>query len=95
MSMELSVQGKNAIVPCAAGNIGEACVRALAEAGANVLVADMDAAAAERTVEKLQKEYPDVKLVPQVGDVTNKASVDAMVAAALEASSTFSTTSPV
>ena len=85
MSMELSVQGKNAIVPGAAGNIGEACVRALAEAGANVLVADMDAAAAERTVEKLQKEYPDVKLVPQVCDVTNKASVDAMVAAALEA----------
>ena len=85
MSMELSVQGKNAIVTGAAGNIGEACVRALAEAGANVLVADMDAAAAERTVEKLQKEYPDVKLVPQVCDVTNKASVDAMVAAALEA----------
>ena len=85
MSMELSVQGKNAIVTGAAGNIGEACVRALAAAGANVLVADMDAAAAERTVEKLQKEYPDVKLVPQVCDVTNKASVDAMVAAALEA----------
>ena len=70
MSMELSVQGKNAIVTGAAGNIGEACVRALAEAGANVLVADMDAAAAERTVEKLQKEYPDVKLVPQVCDAT-------------------------
>ena len=50
MSMELSVQGKNAIVTGAAGNIGEACVRALAAAGANVLVADMDAAAAERTV---------------------------------------------
>ena len=33
MSMELSVQGKNAIVTGAAGNIGEACVRALAEAG--------------------------------------------------------------
>ena len=43
MSMELSVQGKNAIVTGAAGNIGEACVRALAAAGANVLVADMDA----------------------------------------------------
>ena len=85
MSMELSVQGKNAIVTGAAGNIGEACVRALAAAGANVLVADMDAAAAERTAEKLQKEYPDVKLVPQVCDVTNKASVDAMVSAALEA----------
>ena len=39
MSMELSVQGKNAIVTGAAGNIGEACVRALAAAGANVLVA--------------------------------------------------------
>ena len=85
MSMELSVQGKNAIVTGAAGNIGEACVRALAAAGANVLVADMDAAAAERKAEKLQKEYPDVKLVPQVCDVTNKASVDAMVSAALEA----------
>ena len=71
MSMELSVQGKNAIVTGAAGNIGEACVRALAAAGANVLVADMDAAAAERTVEKLQKEYPDVKLVPQVCDATH------------------------
>lgn len=65
MSMELSVQGKNAIVTGAAGNIGEACVRALAAAGANVLVADMDAAAAERTAEKLQKEYLDVKLVPR------------------------------
>ena len=32
MSMELSVQGKNAIVTGAAGNIGEACVRALAAA---------------------------------------------------------------
>ena len=65
MSMELSVQGKNAIVTGAAGNIGEACVRALAAAGANVLVADMDAAAAERTAEKLQKEYPDASWCPR------------------------------
>ena len=69
MSMELSVQGKNAIVTGAAGNIGEACVRALAAAGANVLVADMDAAAAERTVEKLQK---DNGQTPTAGDSEDK-----------------------
>ena len=69
---------------CAAGNIGRACVTCLAEAGANVMLADMDPAAAEQAVKELHEQFPDVKLVAQACDVTDKASVDAMVEAAVK-----------
>jgi meso-butanediol dehydrogenase / (S,S)-butanediol dehydrogenase / diacetyl reductase len=82
--LDLKIQGKNAIVTGAAGDIGKATVICLAEGGANVLVTDMNEQAAIRTVEELQPKYPDVKLVPQVCNVTDKASVDAMVEAALK-----------
>ena len=55
MSMDWKVQGKNAIVTGAAGNIGRACVTCLAEAGANVMLADMDPAAAEQAVKELHE----------------------------------------
>ena len=84
MSMDWKVQGKNAIVTGAAGNIGRACVTCLAEAGANVMLADMDPAAAEQAVKELHEQFPDVKLVAQACDVTDKASVDAMVEAAVK-----------
>lgn len=84
MSMDWKVQGKNAIVTGAAGNIGRACVTCLAEAGANVMLADMDPAAAEQAVKELHEQFPDVKLVAQSCDVTDKASVDAMVEAAVK-----------
>src|SRR5579872_6067470 len=49
MADVLGVEGKVAIVTGGGGNIGSATVRLLAEAGAKVLVADIDFAKAERS----------------------------------------------
>ena len=64
MSMDWKVQGKNAIVTGAAGNIGRACVTCLAEAGANVMLADMDPAAAEQAVKELHERLPRPVTLP-------------------------------
>ena len=46
MGAEISLAGKNAVVTGGAGGMGRTTSLLLAEAGANVLVADMDAEAA-------------------------------------------------
>src|SRR5919109_5189944 len=47
----MQIAGRVAVVSGGASGIGRATVRALAERGANVVVADIDAAGAEQTVE--------------------------------------------
>ena len=49
MGVEISLKGKNAVVTGGAGGMGRTTSMLLAEAGANVMVADMDEAAAAKT----------------------------------------------
>lgn len=55
----------------------------LAEAGANVLVADMDETSAAKTAAEIAEKY-GVKTASCKCDVTSKADVDAMTALAME-----------
>ena len=84
MGVEISLQGKNAVVTGGGGGMGRPTSMLLAEAGANVMVADMDAAAAEKTAADIAAKF-GVKTAFCKCDVTVKSEVDAMVAAALEA----------
>ena len=84
MGVEISLKGKNAVVTGGAGGMGRTTSMLLAEAGANVMVADMDEAAAAKTAADIAEKF-GVKTAFCKCDVTNKAEVDAMVAASLEA----------
>lgn len=53
----VSLQGRRAVVTGAARGLGEGIAKRLAEAGASVLVADLEGAAAERTAAKLSAVY--------------------------------------
>lgn len=84
MSVEISLQGKNAVVTGGAGGMGRTTSILLAEAGANVMVADMDAEAAAKTAADIENAF-GVQTASCKCDVTLKADVDSMVAAALSA----------
>lgn len=49
MGVEISLAGKNAVVTGDGGGMGRTTSMLLGQAGANVMVADMDVAAAEKT----------------------------------------------
>ena len=83
MGVEISLQGKNAVVTGGAGGMGRTTSMLLAEAGANVLVADMDETAAARTAADIQERF-GVKTASCKCNVTVKADVDTMVAKAME-----------
>ena len=57
MSVEISLKGKNAVVTGGAGGMGRTTSMLLAEAGANVLVADMDEAAAVKTAGEIAEKF--------------------------------------
>ena len=71
-----------AVVTGAATGIGRGIARVLAAEGARVVIADIDGAAAEATAAELTAQGGDVLAV--AADVTDRAAVDAMAAAALE-----------
>jgi NAD(P)-dependent dehydrogenase (short-subunit alcohol dehydrogenase family) len=75
------LDGKVAIVTGSASGIGRASAQAFADAGAKVVVADIDAAGAEETARVIRKEGGDA--IPVTVDVTDEASVAAMVDATL------------
>ncbi len=79
----LGLEGKTAVVTGGASGIGRAVCSGLAAVGARVLVADVNEAAARETAEALAGEHGGSH-AHAVTDVTSRASVDAMVAAALE-----------
>lgn len=83
LSKLLSLTGKTAIVTGGAMGIGEGIASRLAEAGANVVVADLDMTAAEATVKKYTDRGWQAKAVQ--ADVSDQVSVEAMVSAAIEA----------
>jgi NAD(P)-dependent dehydrogenase (short-subunit alcohol dehydrogenase family) len=71
------LDGKVAIVTGSASGIGRASARAFADAGAKVVVADIDAAGAQETAQRINKDGGDA-LAVQV-DVTDESSVAALV----------------
>jgi 2-dehydro-3-deoxy-D-gluconate 5-dehydrogenase len=79
----LDLSGKAAIVTGGAMGIGLGIVRRLHEAGASVLVADVDLAAARQAVEPLSAARSESAVAIRA-DVSDPASVDAIVRAAVE-----------
>lgn len=84
MSVDISLEGKNAVITGGAGGMGYTTSMLLAQAGANVMIADMNAKAAEEAASKIAETF-HVKTAFCKCDVTIKADVDAMVAATLRA----------
>ena len=77
------LNGKVALVTGAASGIGRACALALAEAGAHVVAADINAAGAQATAETItQGQRRAVAVTADVGDLGQ---IDAMVKQALAA----------
>ena len=77
------VEGKAALVTGAGGGIGAACALMLAREGAAVAVADIDLAAAQRTVARIEEEGG--RAIALRVDMGDEASVIAMVDAAAQA----------
>src|ERR1019366_9178979 len=77
------LNGKVALVTGAASGIGKACALALAEAGAQVVVADINAAGAQATADAIAAFQRRAVAVPT--DVGDLGQIDAMVKQALAA----------
>lgn len=76
--------GKVAVVTGGGRNVGEAIAVRFAQEGARVVVVDLDAERAQRTVDLVEKEAPGAA-VAVVCDVSDSASVQRMADAAVEA----------
>ena len=79
----MTLNGKVAIVTGAASGIGKACALALAEAGAQVVAADINAAGAQATVDAIAAFQRQAVAVPT--DVGDLGYIDRMVTQALAA----------
>src|SRR5262252_2299419 len=82
VNMDKELAGRAAIVTGAGGGIGAAIAVALANAGASVLVADVDEAGASATVTTIEKAGGRALAVKT--DVTESTQVRSMVLAAVE-----------
>jgi NAD(P)-dependent dehydrogenase (short-subunit alcohol dehydrogenase family) len=79
----LSLRGRRAVVTGGGRGLGRAIARRLAEAGASVLIGDVDAASAEATAAELSAEGGGTVVAAPL-DVADPASVVAAVGAAVE-----------
>ncbi len=77
-----SLAKKKALVTGGAVGIGKACATALAMAGADVAIADIDEATGQKTAERIRALGVDSLFVPC--DVTSKEAVQAMVATVVD-----------
>lgn len=82
--MDLGLQGKTAIVTGGASNIGKAIAVGLFEEGANVVIADVDQAQAERVVGGLNASGRDGALFVET-DVGDRPQVERLAVRTLEA----------
>jgi sorbitol-6-phosphate 2-dehydrogenase len=80
----LNLEDKVAIVTGGASGIGKAVCEGLAEVGARTIVADVDEKGAEKLAASLSERFGGRHISTRT-DVSSKASVDAMVRAALDA----------
>lgn len=77
-------KGKVALVTASAGaGIGQACIRAFAKEGANVIVSDIHEKRTLDSAEEIKKEY-GVETPGVVCDVSNKAQVENLIAKGIE-----------
>jgi NAD(P)-dependent dehydrogenase (short-subunit alcohol dehydrogenase family) len=74
----LSLEGRSAVVTGGAMGIGRGIVRRLAEAGADVVVGDIDLSTAELTAKELSQEFPARRLLAHRVDVGEPGSVTAL-----------------
>jgi NAD(P)-dependent dehydrogenase (short-subunit alcohol dehydrogenase family) len=80
-----SQEEDNVVIVTGAGRgIGRGIAQALVEAGASVLIAELDDALGREAARQLSEEYPDTKVAFARTDVSDEASVAGAVAHALE-----------
>ncbi len=80
----LNLKEKVAIVTGGAAGVGRACCEGLAQVGVKIIVADVNENGDEKVTSNLKKKFGG-NHISTTTDVTDKASVDAMVKAALDA----------
>src|SRR5690554_6854011 len=81
--MAKKLEGRVAIVTGSGANIGEACAKALAEAGAAVVVADINKQGADKVAQDINDNGG--KALAHHVDLMDESSVQALVAATLDA----------
>ena len=80
----ISLAGKTAVVTGGARGLGKAIARRLAQAGAAVVIADIDAASAAATADSLGAEIAESRVVGTQLDVTDTSSITEAVRFAIE-----------
>jgi NAD(P)-dependent dehydrogenase (short-subunit alcohol dehydrogenase family) len=82
--MELGLSGKAAVITGGSGGIGRGLVLEFAREGVNVVSASRDVETGRELVEEAKRQGLEGEVLPVGTDVTDRASVDAMVAACNE-----------
>lgn len=83
--MDLELKGRTVIITGGSGGIGHGLVMEFAREGANVVNASRDVAVGEKIAAAAERQGLSGKILAVKTDVTDRASVDAMVARAREA----------
>lgn len=79
----LGIEGKVAIITGAAAGIGRACAEGLAEAGANVVIGDVNEEGGRQAVAEITQKFGGDHLFASL-NVTDKSSIDAMIVAVMD-----------